>query len=91
MINEGKASKAEFPYPVLMQQCQGLAALLAALLVVVGDEGAPDDSPEGVQGGVVRSFDVNQDLLSDHQVKKCNVLALLLTPSNNLFRLGLLF
>lgn len=50
-----------------MQQRQGLTSLLATLLVVVGDEGAPDDSPEGVQGGIVRSPDVNQDLLSDHQ------------------------
>lgn len=67
MINQGNISKAEFPYPVLMQQCQCLTALLPALLVIIRDEGAPDDSPEGVQRGIVRSLDVNQDLLSDHQ------------------------
>lgn len=50
-----------------MQQCQGLTSLLPALLVIIWDERAPDDSSEGVQWGVVRSLDVNQDLLSDHQ------------------------
>lgn len=50
-----------------MQQRQGLAPLVAVLLAVVRDEGAPDDPSEGVQGGIVRPLDVNQDLLSDHQ------------------------
>lgn len=67
MIIRDNVSKVGFPYPVLMQQRQRLTSLLPALLVIIWDERAPDDSSEGVQWGIVRSLDVNQDLLSDHQ------------------------
>ena len=56
-------------YPVLVQQGQGLAAVLWAVILLLLDVGAPDQTPGGVQGRVLWPADVDHDLVSGEEVK----------------------
>lgn len=52
-------------HPIFMQQCQCLAAILWVLIIILRNEGAPDESAVGVQRCVFRSSDVYNHFFSN--------------------------